>query len=237
MSGKVAVVVASYNRKRMLLEALRSLDGADFRLVADDGSDFDVRAVAEPWAGSLLLAPRKSPEERMTTPSCGKLLNQCLRHAVELGASYASILSDDDLLAPGWLRTAAAYLDQHPEKHMAAGRWATFNDGDTPDPTKLCDITFSLPLTAGNFVYRLSCATEEGCWWSERSLAIHDGMMLVGYMLRHGGRGKTRPWLGVLPVLAGYRREHPKTISNHSVFGADQYTPDVLAMFQEGSME
>jgi glycosyltransferase involved in cell wall biosynthesis len=221
----------------MLVEALRSIHGADVVMVVDDGSDFDVRAVAEMWAGSILLGPRKSPEERMRTPSCGALINQGLQHAVDLGADYAAVLSDDDLLAPGWLEAAGAYLDDHPEKHMVAGKWAIFNDGEQPDPTKLCPISFPLPLTAGNFVYRLSCATEEDCWWQENSLAVHDGAMLTAYCQVHRTRRNKAPWLGVLPIMAGYRREHPKTVSRHSVFGGDQYTPDVAVMFTEGSME
>lgn len=221
----------------MLVEALRSLDGADMRIVVDDGSDFDVRSVAAPWAGSILVGLRKSPAERMRTPSCGALINQGLRIAAERGAEYGSVLSDDDLLAPGWLQAAATYLDRHPDKHMVAGRWALFEDGETPDPERLCTFNFPLPLTAGNWVYRLSCGTAEGCIWSEHSLAVHDAPFLMHYAVIHGGRGPRRKWLGVLPILAGYRRDHPKTVSRHSVFGGDQYTPDVAAMFAAGSME
>jgi hypothetical protein len=157
--------------------------------------------------------------------------------AADGGPIVWGVLSDDDLLAPGWLQAAAIYLDTHPDKHMVAGKWAIFNDGEPLDPTKLCPISFPLPLTAGSFVYRLTCATVEGCWWLENSLAVHDGAMLSAYCQVHRTRRNKAPWLGVLPTLAGYRRDHPKTVSRHSVFGGDQYTPDVAAMFAEGSME
>jgi len=124
---------------------------------------------------------------------------------------------------------------------MALGKWGTFQDGETPDPAKLCRFDFEIPATAGNFVTRLTCATEEGCWWREDSLAVHDGPMLWDYLQAHDRgyreRGQPRRWLGQLDVLAGYRREHAKTITNHSLFGGDRYLPDAAALFEARSME
>ena len=243
LGSLVGVVVASYNRPRMLGEALRSIEpgnrGANLVIVADDGSDYDVETVAtRELAGHVILGERKTPAARMETPSCGALLNEGLRLLDSAGGVYAAILSDDDLFAPGWLAAARDALDQHPEWHMVCGRWGLFNDGEQPDPAKRCTFGFELPLTAGNFLYRLSCATEEDCWWCEDSLAVHDGPMLWNYMRVHGfKKGKRPPWLGQLDLLAGYRREHAKTISNNSLFGGDRYMPRVVEMFAGGLME
>lgn len=228
MSGTVAVIVASYNRPKMLREALASLEGADQIIVADDGSAFDVSLLAAEW----VLGPQTPPDERMHRPSCGRLLNTAIRKVL---CDYVLVLCDDDLLAPGFLQAAAEALDADDVLHMVRGDWATFNDGETPDPTRLCTFGFEPPLTAGNFVYRLNCALNEDCWWDERSLAVHDGAMLADYIRRHGGGGPRPTWLGYLPLLAGYRREHPNTITNHSVHGGDRYLPSAEALFAAGA--
>lgn len=240
MTGTVAVVVSSYNRPKMLRECLASIDDADQVIVADDGSDFDVCSIAAyidfPPKTSIHLVknPPRDADTRMTTPTCGALLNRALE-AVECDYVLPA-LCDDDLLAPGFLQAAVAALDEHPEWHMVYGNWGLFDDGEQPDPTKLCTFTFDLPLTAGCWVERMTCFTEEGCWWREDSLAVHDGPRLSGYMRIHGYRsGKRPPWLGCLPILAGYRREHPKTISNNAMFGGDRYLPQIGELFAAGA--
>jgi len=242
MTGTMTVIVTSYNRPRMLREALATVGWARDIIIADDGSDFDVFGDVSDWlweamgrAARYVLAEKRTPDERMNIPSTSALINRAIRM---VDTDYLTVLCDDDLLAPGWLQAAAAALDADPCLHMVRGDWGLFNDGEPPDPAKLCTFTFSPPLTAGNFVYRASCATVEGCWWLEDSLAVHDGPMLSRYIALHGNPSARPPWLGYLDMLAGYRREHPKTVSNNSLFGGDRYLPNTAALFAvPGGME
>ena len=244
MSGTVAIVVVSYARPRMLAECLASIGDCDQVIVADDGSLFDVEAVATRFDLpnlSFVFGPKRSPAERMVTPSCGRLLNAALR---EVRTDYVlPALCDDDLSAPDFPRAAAAALDADSSLHMVAGRWGLFEDGTEPDPSILLPITFYIPVTAGNWVHRMSCTLTEGCWWNETSQAVHDGPFAWNYMKLHGtqvrgGKVSRTGWLGQLDVLAGYRREHAKTVSNNSLFGGDRYLPRTEAMFATpGGME
>ena len=62
----VTVIVLSYNRPRMLKEALGSIKYADEVILVDDGSDFDVAAVAREFkfsSFSLIGAPLITVEE------------------------------------------------------------------------------------------------------------------------------------------------------------------------------
>lgn len=234
MTGTIAVIVVSYNRPRMIAEALASIDAADQVIVADDGSDFDLEALAEQWAAriprlNVLEGTPRTPAERMRQPSCGRMLNDALRL---VDCDYVSYICDDDVFAPGWLSGAKLALDYYKQFHMVRGDWRTFHDGESLEDAPLCKFVATPPLTTGNFVMRMSCVTEENCWWGENTLAVHDATMLHSYVVRH----RQRDWLGNLELLAGYRREHPKTISNHSRPN-DTYTSDVEAMFAEGSME
>lgn len=241
MSGTVAVVVTSFQRPRMLAACLASIEDADAIVVADDGSSFDVARVMNaayfnsPERAGLHLIQAKpvTPEQRMTEARVGNLINRAVSEVDDCDY-LAAVLCDDDLMAPGWLQAARQALDTNPRIHMVLGKWGLFNDGDPPDPLKLATFNFEFPATAGNFVYRTKCATDEGCIWSEASLAVHDCQFLANYARVHGG-GKKRPWLGQLDVLAGYRRDHGKTISRHSLFGGDRYLPDAMEMFAVGA--
>jgi hypothetical protein len=231
VSGTIAVIVVSFNRPRMLAECLASIGDCDQVVLADDGSDFDVRALAERFNLpnlTLVLNNPKPPAHRMVEPSCGKLMNRATR---AVACDYLIPVCDDDLLAEDWPRAAAAGLDYYRDFHMCRGDWRTFSDGEDRTKAPLCRFHFSPPLTTGNYAYRLTCATEEGCWWSERSLAVHDSVMLTNYINVHR---QLPNWYGALDVLAGWRREHPKTISNNAT-SSDRYAPRVAEMFAAGA--
>lgn len=237
MSGTIAALVVSYNRSRMLAEALATVAEADQVVLADDGSDFDVRALARQFKlpdPTLVLNPPKSPERRWAEPSCGALLNRALGL---VKTDYVTYLCDDDLFAPGWINGARAALDYYRRFHMICGQWSWFNDGQPLSEAEPCKYGFTLPLTTGNFAHRMSCFRKEGCRWAETSLAVHDAHFLGDYMQRHGyAKRGARPWLGKLDLFAGYRREHPKTVTHHAC-GNDTYQKSAEVLFREGSME
>lgn len=244
MSGTIAVIVASYNRPRMLAEALASIGPCDQVILADDGSSFDVHALARQFDLpdlTFVINPPKKPKRRMTEPSCGALVNRAV--ALAKTDYVLACLCDDDLLERDWPRQAAAALDYYRYRdgrsryHMVRANWGLFRDGEERRPGQLCEFNAALPLTSGNMVYRRSCATEEGCLWDETSVAIHDAQFLGDYMHRHGYSGLgSRGWLGHLDVLAGWRREHAKTVTRHAT-GDDRYKASAEALFAAGSME
>lgn len=233
MTGTIAIIVASYGRPRMLAEALYSIRGADQVIIADDGSDFDVQALAakiNPPGLTLVLNDPKPPGNRMVEPSCGKLLNRALK---SVQTDYVGYLCDDDLFDLDWVKNARAALDYYSSFHLVRGDWRLFNDGESRAGSPLCRFVFQPPLTTGNFVHRISCATEEACWWGERSLAIHDSVMLTHYLEVHR---RIPNWYGAIDVLAGWRREHPKTISNNAN-SSDRYSSRAQELFAAGRME
>jgi glycosyltransferase involved in cell wall biosynthesis len=210
VSGTIAVIVVSFERPRMLREALASIEGADQVVVADDGSEsFNPVALAREFhlpAVRFVLNPPKLPQQRMT------------------------LLCDDDLFAPGWVQAAAGYLDQHPLSHMVRGDWHAFNDGEPLSKAKPCTFDLEPPVTTGNFAYRASCAIEEGCEWSEMTVSCHDAAFLDGYFRRHKSRD-----IAHVGVLAGYRREHPKNMLKF--LDGNGYQPEVAEFFSARSLE
>lgn len=219
----------------MLRESLASIKGADQVILADDGSDsFDPLEVAAEFnlpGFSLVLGPKVSPEERMHRPSCGKLMNAALR---AVGCDYTAYLCDDDLFAPDWLPAARDHFDSNPNSHMVMGDWMLFDDGKPLSTAVLCPFEFLPPLTTGNFAHRTECAGGCGCWWDESTLAVHDAAFLTTYLRRHstGPHG-----IAHVGVVAGYRREHPNTMSHHVTSDGRRYKPSAAGLFAAGSVE
>lgn len=232
MTGTIAVIVPSFQRPRMLREALASIVGADQVIVADDGSDFDVLAlVAESGHRNVLIIrnPPMDPSKRMRTATCGALINQALR---EVTTDYVAYCCDDDLLTPAWLPAAVAHLDANPGSHMCRGDWLAFDDGDNPRETaRECVWGVDPPLTTGNWVNRAECAGGCGCWWSEGTVSCHDATYLDTYLRLHGSRD-----IAHVGVLAGYRREHAFNMLRW-MGQKNDYKPETLALFERGMLE
>src|SRR5262245_9745465 len=122
MTPDVAVILLSYNRPRMLSEALESIGPVSQLIVTDDGSDFDVRRVVKkvyPRA-YFVEASKMTLEERLVTPRLGRLINQALS---AVSAPYVTYLCDDDLFAPGWVQAVHDYFWTHPSEHWMRGTW------------------------------------------------------------------------------------------------------------------
>ena len=109
----VSVVVLTYNRpgrlERCLDSLLRQEVEAPFEIVvADDGSESATAAV-------VAAAARRDPRVRHVRHSHRGIpatRNLGLRHS---RGGRVAFVADDYVLAPGYLRTALAYLDDHPE--------------------------------------------------------------------------------------------------------------------------
>jgi len=227
----IATILLSYNRPRMLGEALASLVAArpDQVILVDDGSDFDATApvaAAFPDAWDFVLASKLTLAERLTTPRLGRLINQALGL---VSADVVTYLCDDDLFHPGWLDAVRGWFDTHPAEHWTRGEWYVFQDGETPNLNQLCPLDHRM-LTTGNFAHRLECYRDEGIRWSEGSIACHDDMFLWDVHRIHNTHAV--PHCG---AVAGWRRLHA-----HNALGYTQnavYRANAGELFAQGWLE
>jgi glycosyltransferase involved in cell wall biosynthesis len=93
----MAVIVLSYNRPKMLREALGSIKDADEVVVVDDGSDFDVVDILEEFNFknlSIIGVPPIPIEERLVNQRLPGLINEALK---SIESDIVTYLCDDDV--------------------------------------------------------------------------------------------------------------------------------------------
>jgi glycosyltransferase involved in cell wall biosynthesis len=208
VSSKVQVctIVLSYNRPRMLREALRSINGADHVILLDDASDFDVWTLAKeelgrfPWH-ELRVAPRMTVQERMRTPRLGKAINMAIRSTF---AGVITYLCDDDLFHKDWLHAVRQFFSACPAEHAVRADWGTFDDGQAPGNALCPRIPPSVALTTGNFAHTRECSISHDLWWHEGTVGSHDGVFVPKLLRAHPLASMYK-----LKMMAGWRREHP----------------------------
>ncbi len=126
MSGPlITVIVSSYNRPKLLADALQSVrnqDGVDVQLiVADDYSDgYDVMRVCDRYVAAL-MRPLIKPTlgQRQWGMRCSDVINAALAMA---DGRYIAFLPDDDELLPGSLACRMTFLEEHPAATCVYGR-------------------------------------------------------------------------------------------------------------------
>lgn len=225
----VATILLSYNRPRMLREALASLVAAkpDQVVLVDDGSDFNARAVVRKAFGQLVVvqAAKLTIEERLVTPRLGSLINQALS---KVECDVVTYLCDDDLFHPGWIAAVRSWFDIHLAEHWTRGLWYQFQDGETPG-SQHCPLDGRL-MTTGNFAHRIDCYRDEGIRWNEASVACHDDLMLWDAHRLHNTHAI--PDCG---AVAGWRRVHAHNAlqyTQHAVYNAN-----AAELFAKGFLE
>jgi glycosyltransferase involved in cell wall biosynthesis len=140
--GSIDVVVPCYQHGRYLRQCIQSVLAQGISalrvLIIDNASTDDGVSVAR------ALAAEDSRIEVIANP-----VNRGPHASFNRGIDWASaeyliILCADDLLAPGALRSAAAYLDMHREVGAAYGVDLQFRDGDAlPETDPDADATWS----------------------------------------------------------------------------------------------
>lgn len=223
----VTTILLSYNRPRMLREALATCLDCDQLIVTDDGSDFDARALIHSTRSDaqLVTAPKMTLEQRLVTPRLGRLINTALS---KVTCDVVTYLCDDDLFHPGWLPAVRAWFDAHPAEHWTRGLWYAFDDGEAPGD-RVCPLDQRL-LTTGNFAHRIDCYRDEGIRWNESSVACHDDMFLWDVHRFHNTHAI--PDSG---AVAGWRRLHA-----HNALGYTQhaiYNANAHELFAGGFLE
>lgn len=147
--ARVAICLTTYNRPKLVADAIRSVFGQttdDWRLyIMDDGSSLECRmAITEVLKehlgedGRLILdtphtsrmewpnvtwwlGPDRTAEERKRTISYSRSINFALNFLLQ-EEKYVTYLCDDDSLYAESIKARADYLDAHPCAHVVFGR-------------------------------------------------------------------------------------------------------------------
>lgn len=125
----VSVIVPTRNRPEALRQCLAALAAQDFPLaqfevlICDDGSEEDVRSVAEQaqQSGLRIRYLRQTPRGPATARNLG------IRHAQ---AEIVAMTDSDTLPDRAWLRNLVAALNAHPEAVGVEGKVYAENDGE-----------------------------------------------------------------------------------------------------------
>ena len=113
---KVSCILTSFNRPRMIRQALKSLKDQtlqDFELIVmDDSSIFDVRPVVEEFGFKdvQVFHTDVTPQRRASENRCGININRGLELAK---GDFVCFLCDDDYFYPGWFATSTAFIERH----------------------------------------------------------------------------------------------------------------------------
>ncbi len=208
--NRVCVIVISYNRPKMLIEALRSIRDADQIIIADDGSDFDPEDIVAELRldASVIRNSQITRQERVYTQRLGSLVNKAIGIS---DCERITYLCDDDVFAPNWLMTAKNFMKEYPKYHLIRGIIGGFVDGQ--DPYENPFISFNSDprqMVTGNFIHKKECSVEEGVWWPTDRLLNHDDGFLINMNEVHDTF-----LVPSLPVFSVMRRQHDGNLSNY----------------------
>lgn len=232
---RIGIILLSFNRPTMLGYAYDSIlrggfiPGHDRIALVDDGSTaFD--PIAWRYASqrsehvSGIFGMHRSLEDRLTKAALGKLINQGVSHLHDYYRSdIIAYLCDDDLFDTGWLAAIREALASPDGPHMVRGRWDVFRDPCEPAPlavapkrTRKATLDWR-QMTTGNFAHRIECPILEGLTWPESAITCQDDTFLWQVHGKHPLNA-----VPLLPVRAGWRREHPYNaahVAQHGEFG------------------
>lgn len=229
MTPTVTVIVHSFNRPRMLADALASVVAGrpDEIVVADDGSTFDVATLAARHGARLLALPPLTVDERMTVFRQGGLVNAALRIST---GDIIAYLCDDDLHNACWYDDLRAAFAARPTLGLVRGYWKVFRDGSQPrfdDPPCPLD---RRKMTAGNFAHHRRLYDDHGVRWPVGVANCLDHHFLCA--CHAAGFDQFRaPLVG----YAGWRREHDLANGNYS--DGNAHTPEFRAILAGGFLE
>ncbi|MFY8100176.1 MAG: glycosyltransferase [Allorhizobium sp.] len=214
----VSVIMPTYNRSRLLLEAANSVRKQTFEnwelLIIDDGSSDDTAQAVR----SLSHDPRIRYIRQENQ-------GECAARNAGLAASRGEIiayLDDDNLWFPHFLQVAASAFASDPDLHLAYGAIAHADPPHnvTPFMWKAFDRDALLKqnyIDTNVIVHRRSLFVDMGGWDDQA-----PGMADWELMLRYSSTTQPRP----LPVLAALYREGAE--NRLSTAKATRYTYDYI---------
>lgn len=190
--GTVATILISFNRPRLIREALQSCKHADQLIIADDGSDvFNPAEALEELHhpnGMLLSTSRRSVDARVAKEVLGLLVNRAL---LLVETDYVTYLCDDDLFHPEWIDFVRTTLDANPDAKSVYGKWLRLNSEESGGY-----------MPAGSLAHRSNVRIR---WNPYQTCGVDETCALE---VRRAG--------GLLEVqqVAGWRRDHCMNLAN-----------------------
>lgn len=220
---KASVILLSYNRQRMIKEAIQSILNQTYQefecYIYDDGSDFDIWETIEPYKDSRLIvvkAPKISAEEKIETKNARWPEN--MNHILSLldPDTFVTYLCDDDLLDHEWLARAYYAFKDFPPFHVVNGRNYYFFDGEDPvakgrkgflGDEEFAQARETFWWQCGTFSHLVKCFYECDVKWDTPPDGHSWDIDYIG-----------RIWANHLSVIsmpypACYRREHENNLS------------------------
>ncbi|HEX6924256.1 MAG TPA: glycosyltransferase [Longimicrobiaceae bacterium] len=186
--GLVSVIIPTYNRSGLLLEALDSLARQTYRpievIVVDDGSSDDTPEAVERWIAGLVsgdgLRVRYHRQINKGAPSARN------RGLIESRGEFIQFLDSDDLLSPRKIELGVAALVEDPEVDLVYGPTelvgadgAAYPGLETDDPQLVLEaVCVKSVWTIMGPLYRRGLCVEAGPWleelscWQDREYAL-----------------------------------------------------------------
>ena len=140
-----AIILLSYNRPRLVLDALASIveqtTGDWHCYVMDDGSTAEVQQVVSSLVRrvgidrfTVSYGIARSTHERQAHLPYSWQMNRALTQIAQEGRRFAYVcgLCDDDFLYPEAIESRVNFLEAHPEAHACYGRLRAVHCGPVP---------------------------------------------------------------------------------------------------------
>lgn len=217
-STRIGIVTISFNQRRFLEEAIRSVldqNQPDVEyVVVDPGSSDGSRDIIERYHARLaatVLEPDRGPADG---------LNKGFAHTTGNVLGY---VNSDDRLAPGSLAYVRQYFDTHPEVDVLCGSIRIIDEegkrdlrARTPDAFDLADYAAGICTVGQQATFIRRAAFEAAGGFNIDNRICWDGELLVDLAL-NGARFKTEP-----QVLGDFRI-YPGTLTGSGMFQSEQY--------------
>jgi glycosyltransferase involved in cell wall biosynthesis len=220
LKTKANIILLSYNRPRMVREAIRSVLSQDYNnlelFLADDGSDFDVQGLLDEFKdGRLVLyqATKISNKERMERSRVAENINRIIDSIPSEELIY--YLCDDDIMAPNWIPRSVAAIESAQEYHIVQGESFSFEDGQDWRTESISGMKLQfednmprLWWATGSFCHKAYCWREENIQWHDNTYGhSQDANFITDMWNAHS------QYL-IIDKPAFYHREHPGMLSS-----------------------
>jgi glycosyltransferase involved in cell wall biosynthesis len=214
------VILLSYNRPRMIKEAIDSVVNQTYNNwqlhILDDGSDFDINDIINEYKDNRIVAYKFPPISIAARAERSRVAAN-INYVLDTIPSDEIIhyLCDDDLLHPQWISRSAIALNRNPLCHMAQGQTWTFYDGDDWRVKSVQGMpgmpNSNIPqlfFGTGTFCNLNGCFHEEKITWHDNSYSHSQDIAFIDDMTnRH-------PSMIVLNTPSIIRREHDNSLSS-----------------------
>lgn len=220
ISLKANVILLSYNRPRMIREAIESVVSQTYPnlnlWIADDGSDFEFKEILDYFKDdriTVFQAPKISIEDRIARSRVAENINRIMDWIPSEEVVY--YLCDDDIMAPQWISRSMQALQTAKEYHIVQGNSWSFKDGEDWHkesyegmPLPFEDSTPRLWWSTGSFCHRASCYHEENITWHDSEYGHSQDTLFIKDLW------ETHTQYLIIDKPAVYRREHDNMLSS-----------------------